>query len=98
MRQIVSLVKNRRYSAAQQLCTLRIRYPDSEGHLLHNGFEWTFTLTPTDLSDTYRIKIIYRDGMVPQVYVLSPKPLRMPENAKRLPHTYDTKRLFKNDC
>ncbi len=49
MRQIVFLVKNRRYTSAQQLNTLRIRYPDSEGKLLRNGFEWEITITPTAL-------------------------------------------------
>lgn len=92
MRQIVFLVKNRRYTSAQQLNTLRIRYPESEGKLLRNGFEWKITITPTALSDTYRIKIVYQDGMLPQVYVITPKPLKMPKSAKRLPHTYDTKR------
>lgn len=92
MHQIVSLVKNRRYSSAQQLCTLRIRFPDSKGTLLHNGFEWVFSVIPTDLSDTYQIKIIYRDGFLPRVFVVSPKPLQKPPSAKRLPHTYDTKR------
>ena len=83
MRQIVFLVKNRRYTSAQQLNTLRIRYPDSEGKLLRNGFEWEITITPTALSDTYRIKIVYQDGMLPQVYVITPKPLQMPKSAKR---------------
>lgn len=92
MRQTVFSVKNRRYTSAQQLCTLRIRYPESEGTLLHNGFKWEFSVTPTDLSDTYRIKIIYRDGFLPHVFVVSPKPLLKPKSAKRLPHTYDTKR------
>ena len=91
-RQIVFLVKNRRYTSAQQFSTLRIRYPDSEGKLLHNGFEWECLITPTVLSDTYKIKILYKDGTQPQVYVRSPTPLSMPLSAKKLPHTYDTKR------
>lgn len=92
MRQIAFLVKNRRYSPSQQYNTLRIRYPDSDGRLLRNGFEWSFTITPTALSDTYRIKIIYRDGLLPRVYVMNPNPLQMPQSAKKLPHTYDTQR------
>lgn len=85
------LVKNRRYTPAQQFSTLRIRYPNSSGKLLRNGFEWTFVITPTVLSDTYRIKIVYQDGLLPRVYVMQPKPLPMPKPAKKLPHTYDTK-------
>lgn len=92
MLQIVSLVKNRRYTSAQQLATLRIRYPNSKGKLLRNGFEWSLTVSPTILSDIYEIKIIHQEGSNPQVYVVSPKPLPMPSGAKRLPHTYDTKR------
>ena len=42
--------------------------------------------------DTYKIKILYKDGILPQVFVRSPLPLSMPQSAKRLPHTYDTKR------
>jgi hypothetical protein len=92
MHQIVSLVKNRRYTSAQQFVALRVRYPDSEGKLTHNGFVWTIDVTPTILSNTYRIKIVYQAGSLPQVYVVSPKPLKRPNIAKRLPHTYDTER------
>jgi hypothetical protein len=46
--------------------------------------------------------MVYDEPFIPQVYVVSPKPLVLAKGAEKLPHTYDTKRqrlcLFKPHC
>lgn len=92
--------KKNKYTPAQQFGMLKSTYGGS-GHILRNGFEWTHSFQPTPISSTYRIKIEYTQGYYPKIFVMSPKPLPLADGAKRLPHTYDTKRqrlcLFKPD-
>jgi hypothetical protein len=47
---------------------------------------------PTERSSPYRLRITYRDGDRPLVYVVSPK-LASPDPARGLPHVYPDNRL-----
>lgn len=76
----------------EQLSSLRANFKGDHWDIRPNGFTWWFTVTPTPISDTYTLKIEYNENKRPNVYVNSPKPLRMPKGAKRLPHTYDSNR------
>jgi len=55
-------------------------------------------LQPTALSERYHVRIEYRTGRRPQVWVESPKLLRRRED-ERIPHTFSDDRpcLFKHD-
>lgn len=91
MPQIHFMARNNRYTAIQQLSSLRACYQGGRWVITPNGFTWRFKTTPTPLSDTYTLKIVYKQNFSPKVYVDEPKPLRLAKGATRLPHTYDSK-------
>lgn len=97
-------MRNRHFTSIQQALVLKSRYDfgNSRWNIRPHGFTWLFDVTPTSLSDTYRLKMVYDEPFIPQVYVVSPKPLVLAKGADKLPHTYDTKRqrlcLFKPHC
>ena len=92
MRKTLSMVKSRRFTAIQQMSALKSQYnfENSRWSIRPHGFTWLFDITPTALSDTYTLKMVYDEPFFPKVYVVSPKPLALAEGAERLPHTYDT--------
>ncbi len=75
--------------ALQQLHLLRL-FPDSDCRIQRSELRWEHDITPTDRSDTYRVRITYKLGKPPRVEVLSPKLQR--RNGK-LPHVYPGERL-----
>ena len=106
MREIPFMVRNKYFTAIQQVASLKSAYKfnNSRWILRHHGFTWFFDVTPTPISDTYKLKIVYNETFYPLVYVVSPKPLALAKGATKLPHTYDsniiakTKRAtFKNE-
>ena len=78
----------------QQVTSLKSQYnfDNSIWHLRPHGFTWCFNVTPTALSATYTLKLVYNEPFLPKVYVISPKPLTLADGAEKLPHTYDTKK------
>lgn len=52
-------------------------------------FTWKTTLCPSELSSSYEIKLVYKFGKNPDVFVVSPKPLALAEGKLKLPHVYD---------
>lgn len=88
------MVRNKYFTAIQQVAALKSQYnfDYSRWNIRPHGFTWLFNVTPTALSDTYTLKILYNEPYYPQVYVVSPKPLPLAKGAEKLPHTYDTKR------
>ena len=90
------MVRSRRFSAMQQVTSLKSQYnfDNSIWHLRPHGFTWLFNVTPTAISDTYTLKIVYDEPFLPNVYVVSPKPLTLAKGAEKLPHTYDTKKQW----
>lgn len=92
MQKIHFLVKNKKYTAIEQLTSLRANFKGDHWVTRPNGFTWWFTVTPTSISDTYTLRFEYNENKRPEVFVKSPKPLKMPKGAKRLPHTYNTKK------
>ena len=91
MQKIHSLVKNRKYTVHEQLSSLQACFKGGRYERRYNGFTWWFEVTPTPLSDTYLLKIVYNQHAVPLVYVEEPKPLLLAKGAESLPHTYNTK-------
>ena len=66
-------------------------FENSRWSIRPHGFTWLFDITPTALSDTYTLKMVYDEPFFSKVYVVSTKLLALLEDAERLPHTYDTK-------
>ena len=57
--------------------------------LLHAGaLLWWFEATPSPLSRIYTLRIEYRQGVKPQVFVESPN-LKLLADGRRLPHVYE---------
>lgn len=93
MQQIRSMVKNKKYSIAEQYLLLKSRYKNSKCSIDRNGFTWSLQVQPLPLSDTYTIKIVYSQSDAwPKTYITNPKPLKFAEGATKLPHCYDTKK------
>lgn len=54
------------------------------------SFEWDTEIQPTPLSQVYKIKVSYRYGEIPKVYVTDPYSLDKYPGKKILPHVYST--------
>lgn len=59
---------------------------DASAQYDSNELTWEGNLTPSPLSQTYRVKVYLRKGKRPKIFVLEPK-LQIPEG-KKLPHVY----------
>ena len=53
---------------------------------------WTHVVTPSPFGDRYSIRLTYKVGQRPQVFVTDPNPLSKPAGADTLPHCYDQTR------
>ena len=80
----------KRISLAVQAGALKSYFPDSLIRL-NQEFEvlWTATVTPSTLSAQYKIRLHYTEGLGVNIYVLSPKPLKLAKGKTRLPHVYN---------
>lgn len=72
-----------------QLETLKRTFPLSTCHMkTHHNFIWKVQLQPSSLSELYDVKIDYKLGSNPDVYITHPNPLRLAKDAEELPHVY----------
>jgi len=85
------MASNKKYSVIEQLNFLKATYKGSRGTTQRGSLTWFFDIQPLSISGTYRLKIKYKIGFYPQVYIVYPKPLTLANGASILPHTYDTK-------
>lgn len=93
MQAIRFLVRNKVYSTTEQLASLRASFPqNAHGDLMPNGFVWYCDVTPSELSETYTLKVIYKQNRTPDVFVVRPTSLTLAKGAKKLPHTYDSEK------
>ncbi|WP_455586458.1 hypothetical protein [Bacteroides sp.] len=83
------MVTKRPFTPIQQLGLLKHEFPLSIGSVERGTMVWKCEFTPSVLSDTYMLKIVFSAGNFPRTYIVSPKPLPLAEGAKRLPHTYN---------
>jgi hypothetical protein len=51
---------------------------------------WEFTARPTALSREYRLRIVYRYGDIPEVYVIEPDLVSL-SGGRQIPHVYEQK-------
>lgn len=80
-------------NVAVQAGKLKSYFPDSKVIIRPSRLIWLYSLTPTALSPSYKVKIEYRIGTSPNVYITSPK-LKLATGEKDLPHVYSTKRQW----
>lgn len=78
-----------RIPLANQAGALKSYFPESKVNLTgNNKLTWVHTVTPTPLSDSYKLKMTYQRGSIVNVYVIEPKQLQLAEGKERLPHVY----------
>lgn len=83
--------KNNRISLIVQEGTLKKIFPDSTiRRFREESLTWTGSVTPSPLSNTYKLKLEYIRNNGIKVYVIEPKPLALAEGKKTLPHVYST--------
>lgn len=75
-------------SAAKQLLHLRgNELTAGYGSMRPGMLEWYFDVTPSPLSRTYKVRLVYIEGQPPYVFVDEPD-LVVIADGKRLPHVY----------
>jgi hypothetical protein len=79
-------------SLAQQQYWLSALYPESACKIMGNRLEWRGTVQPSEVSRSYVVRILYKPGTTPRVYVDAPS-LRALADAghsadRKLPHVY----------
>jgi len=84
-----SLSKYRALTAAQQFHALQ-RSPICQGDgQLHAGqLVWNFTAQPTPVSREYALRISYRQGATPKIWIISPD-LHQFTDGRKIPHLYE---------
>jgi hypothetical protein len=76
---------------AQQLMRMRWEWPGFRPSIRRGEVSWVGKLTPTAMSDTYVVRVSYRQPERPVVEVITP-PLR-PLPGKRIPHIFSGEEL-----
>jgi len=83
--------KIKKISLAVQTLNLKKMFPESKDQIRKNCLTWEADLTPSALSKTYTVQLIYKLNKSPNILVKKPN-LIVPDG-KRLPHTYSGDRL-----
>ena len=86
-------IKSKKINILVQAAKIRNYFPNSKVSVNHNKLVWKGILTPTPLSDSYDVKLEYKVGYHPCVYVVN-RILELYPGEKRLPHVYDTEKQW----
>jgi hypothetical protein len=70
---------------------VKSRFPNFNYRWSHGVGLWTGFIKPTPLSTSYKVKISYKLGSIPDVFVLEPE-LKTRAGTVKIPHTYEAKR------
>lgn len=81
--------KSKSIDIMAQAAKIRKHFPFSKINVNRNILIWKGTLTPTPLSNSYDIKLEYKIGYHPCVYVINRK-LELYHTKDSLPHVYNT--------
>jgi len=74
---------------ALQAGKINFMFPGSHLNFDQNRLVWAHSLTPSPLSSTYDVRLIYKRGEDPNVFVTNPK-LKLYPGETKLPHVYNT--------
>jgi len=81
------------FGIAAQVGLLRSMFPTSTAtNLRDKELIWQHKIKPSPLSEEYTVKLEYKIGASPKMYVVKPKPLPLANKATELPHVYDQKK------
>lgn len=83
---MVTWTTNRALNLCKQMAALKRAFPDSNAVVKRNKLQWISRLTPSPLSETYRIRLEYSLEKSPKVFVEEP-PITEPEG-RRLEHRF----------
>lgn len=86
-------IQTKKINILVQAAKIRKYFPDTKVTTRQNRLVWKGTLTPTPLSDSYDIKLEYKVGYNPCVYVINKK-LNLFPGIERLPHVYSTEKQW----
>lgn len=86
-------IKNPPLNMALQAARIRAAFPNSQLIVDQNQLIWKCQISPSPLSDTYNIKLIYNKGKHPNVFVIDQK-LAFFRGEKKLPHVYNTSKQW----
>ena len=86
-------INKTKINIAIQAGKLKSYFPDSIVTISPGRLVWKCTIKPTPLSKEYDIKLVYKIGANPNVYIINTK-LRMAIGETSLPHVYDTKKQW----
>jgi hypothetical protein len=79
---------------ALQAHRIKLIFPDSNISFNHNSLTWKHTIVPSPLSCSYDIKLSFKRGKHPQVFVTKPLPLPLPVGQSKLKHVYSLKKQW----
>jgi len=82
----MAIPRSRPKNLAIQQRHLRSLFPDAQCWIRRSELTFIVDLTPTPISETYKIQLKYKLGKPPKVTVLEPK--LEPIDGYQLPHTY----------
>ena len=87
----MATIPRHKFTIIEQTQCLKSYFPSSSVKISGTGFVWEGVLRPTPLSQEYKIKLNYRKGHHPDIFVVSPK-LELPEGKTNLEHVYSTEK------
>lgn len=83
------MIKQNKLSISQQVAALKRDYGFGTTKMIGpNKLKWDGELKSSPIGDAYLIKIIYELHSSPQVFVVKPEKLSLPEGEVRLKHVY----------
>jgi hypothetical protein len=80
----------RKITPAHQLFNLQRLFRDGKGNVHRNQLEWICTVRPTPIGRDYMVRIRYKPGRQPTVFVVNPC-LDELANGRKIPHLYSQK-------
>ena len=78
---------------ALQVSRIRNLFPGSRLEFKNREFQWWYEFKPTPLSKTYKIRLDFKVGEHPNIYVIGEK-LEFFPGTNRLPHVYSTEKQW----
>ena len=80
-------IKPKNLTPYQQLIGIKVFHGNGHGHVKRSVLNWEGMIRPTPISREYLIRIIYKPGSQPAVFVLEPS-LGELAGGREIPHLY----------
>lgn len=86
------MIKKSGISLTLQALKLKSYFPNSKNTISSSTLYWKGFLQPTFLSDKYLIRVVYKLENHPNVFVLDPNLLVLPNGVNKLMHVYNSEK------